>query len=159
MVAPRLKGERCFLELDPKRLKGVEDEASSIKGAFKFGMPITSEEIRKVDFIVAGSVGVNKEGARVGKPGGYSDVEYALEREFGIVDDSTKTLTTVHPIQIVPYQIEMLRHDFPLGYIVTPEKIIETEHHYPKPKGIYWEELEEEKARAIPLLRKLKRQT
>jgi exosome complex RNA-binding protein Rrp4 len=42
--------------------------------------------------------------------------------------------------------------------IVTPEEIIETEHYYPKPRGIYWEELDEEKIRAIPLLRRLKKQ-
>ena len=97
MVAPRLKEERCFLELDPKRPKWLEGESSSIKSAFKFGRPITPEEMRRIDLIVAGSVGVNREGARVGKAGGYSDLEYALGREFGIVDDSTKTLTHCTP--------------------------------------------------------------
>jgi 5-formyltetrahydrofolate cyclo-ligase len=158
MAVPRLREERCFLELDPKRLKGLEDRASSIKGAFRYGRLIAPEGMRKVDLIVAGSVAVNQEGARVGKAGGYSDLEYAIGREFRIVDESTKTLTTVHPIQVVSYEIEMLRHDFPLDYLITPDGITETGHSYPKPEGIYWEELGEDKIRAIPLLRRLKEQ-
>jgi len=158
MAVPRLREERCFLELDPKKLKGIEDQASSIKGAFRYGRLVAPEGMRRVDLVVAGSVAVNEEGARVGKAGGYSDLEYALGREFGIVDDNTKTLTTVHPIQVVPYQIEMLRHDFPLDYIITPDGITESRHCYPKPGGIYWEELGQEKIQAIPLLRKLKEQ-
>jgi 5-formyltetrahydrofolate cyclo-ligase len=158
MAVPRLREETCFLELDPKRLKGLEDQASSIKGAFQYGRLITLKEMEKVDLIVAGSVGVNQEGARVGKAGGYSDLEYAIGREFGIVDERTKTLTTVHPVQVVPYQIEMLRHDFPLDYIITPEGITETRRRYPKPRGIYWDELGEDKIQTIPLLMRLKEQ-
>jgi 5-formyltetrahydrofolate cyclo-ligase len=158
MAVPRLREERCFLELDHNRLKGMEDQASSIKGAFRYGRLVALEEMEKVDLIVAGSVGVNREGARVGKAGGYSDLEYAIGREFGIVGESTTTLTTVHPVQVVPYQIEMLRHDFPLDYIITPEGITETRHRYPKPRGIYWDELGEEKMRTLPLLMKLKQQ-
>jgi len=158
MAVPRLREERCFLELDPKKLKGVEDQASSIKGAFRYGRLVAPEEMRKIDLIVAGSVAVNHEGARLGKAGGYSDLEYAIGREFGIVDENTKTLSTVHPIQVVPYQIEMLGHDFPLDYIITPDGITEAAHCYQKPRGIYWEELDEDKIRAIPLLWRLKEQ-
>jgi len=155
MAVPRLKEEKCFIELDPKKLKGREEEASTIKGAFRYGNLISPDEMRKVDLIVAGSVAVNQDGARIGKGGGYSDLEYALGREFGIVNEDTKTLTTVHLIQIVSYQIEMLIHDFPLDYIITPEGIIETKHIYPKPRGIYWKELDEEKIHSIPQLKRL----
>ena len=157
MAVPRLREERCFLELDPKKLRGREDQASSIKGAFKHGRLVDPGEIRKVDLLVAGSVAVNQDGARVGKGGGYSDLEYGIGREFGIIDECTTTLTTVHPVQVVTYQIEMLRHDFPLDFILTPEGITETGHHYQKPDGIYWDELDDEKIRAIPLLWKLKK--
>lgn len=156
MAVPRLRKERCFLELDPKTLRGLEDQASSIKGAFRYGSLVAPEEIKKVDLIVAGSVGVNLEGARVGKAGGYSDLEYAIGREFGVVDETTKILTTVHPIPVVPYQIEMSRHDFPLDYIITPDAITEMRQAYPRPEGIYWQELIPEKIQAIPLLSKLK---
>lgn len=158
MAVPRLREEKCFLELDPKKLRGAEDQASSIKGAFRYGRPVAPEEMHKVDLIVAGSVVVNQEGARAGKAGGYSDLEYAIGRKSGIVDENTKTLTTVHPIQVVDYKIPMLRHDFPLDYIITPELIIETRHRYPKPAGIYWDELTGVKIQAIPLLRRFQEQ-
>jgi len=157
MAVPKLKEEKCFIELDPKKLKGREEQASTIKGAFTYGNLVAPNEMRKVDLIVAGSVAVNQDGARIGKGGGYSDLEYALGKEFGIVNEDTKTLTTVHPIQVVSYQIEMLIHDFPLDYIITPEEIIEAKHIYPKPRGIYWKELDEEKIHVIPQLIKLKK--
>ncbi len=158
MAVPRLREERCFLELDPKKLRGREDQASSIKGAFRYGRLVDPGEMRNVDLMVAGSVAVNQEGARVGKGGGYSDLEYGIGREFGIIDERTKTLTTVHPVQVITCQIQMLKHDFPLDYILTPEGVTETWHKHPKPEGIYWDELDEEKIRAIPLLRRLNRQ-
>jgi 5-formyltetrahydrofolate cyclo-ligase len=37
----------------------------------------------KVDLIIAGSVAVNEAGARVGKAGGYCDLEYAIEKNSG----------------------------------------------------------------------------
>ncbi|UCG99803.1 MAG: hypothetical protein JSU78_05030 [Deltaproteobacteria bacterium] len=46
----------------------------------------------------------------------------------------------------------------PLDYIITPDGITESRHCYPKPGGIYWEMLDQEKIQAIPLLRKLKEQ-
>lgn len=55
-------------------------------------------------------------------------------------------------------QIPMLRHDFPLDYIITPELIIKTRHRYPKPAGIYWDELTGVKIQAIPLLRRFQEQ-
>ncbi|KPJ55799.1 MAG: hypothetical protein AMJ42_06210 [Deltaproteobacteria bacterium DG_8] len=135
-----------------------KDQASTIKGAFKYGSLVAPGEMRRVDLIVAGSVCVNQDGARVGKGGGYSDLEYALGKEFGIVNMNTKTLTTVHPIQVVSYQIEMCIHDFPLDFIITSERIIGARNTYPKPRGIYWEELDKEKIQAIPQLGKLRKQ-
>lgn len=158
MAVPRLREEKCFIELDPKKLKCREDQASTIKGAFKYGSLVAPGEMRRVDLIVAGSVCVNQDGARVGKGGGYSDLEYALGKEFGIVNMNTKTLTTVHPIQVVSYQIEMRIHYFPLDFIITSERIIGARNTYPKPRGIYWEELDEEKIQAIPQLGKLRKQ-
>lgn len=46
-------------------------------------------------------------------------------------------------------------HNIPVDYVVTPEEIVFTEHDRRKPEGIYWELLEEEKLKSIPILRKL----
>jgi hypothetical protein len=47
-------------------------------------------------------------------------------------------------------------HNIPVDCIVTPQETIYTQHEYEKPAGIYWQLLEEEKLRSIPMLRKLR---
>jgi len=155
MAVPRLRSERCFLELDPSHLRGQFREASTIRGAFRLGRPVNPEEMDPIDLVVAGSVAVTKEGARVGKGGGYSDLEYAIAREIGIIDEETPVVTTVHRLQVVSNDIEMKIHDIPVDFIVTPEEVIVTLSRFQKPKGIYWEILEEEKIKSIPILTRL----
>lgn len=46
-------------------------------------------------------------------------------------------------------------HDLPVDFIVTPEEVIATRSRFPKPEGIYWEILEEEKLKSIPILTRL----
>ncbi|RLF46524.1 MAG: 5-formyltetrahydrofolate cyclo-ligase [Thermoplasmata archaeon] len=150
MAVPRLKNERCFIELHGRMLANV---ACSIKGAFKYGKPVYPWEMKKVDLIIAGSVAVNKKGARVGKGGGYSDIEYAIAREVGIVSEDTPVITTVHDIQVINEEIPMKEHDVPIDYIITPTRIIKTERVYEKPHGIIWEILDKE----LPVLEILKR--
>ncbi|KAA0010149.1 MAG: 5-formyltetrahydrofolate cyclo-ligase [Thermoplasmata archaeon] len=149
MAVPRLRKEKCFIELKGRMLANV---ASSIKGAFRYGKPVYPWEMKKIDLIVAGSVAVNRKGARVGKGGGYSDIEYAIAREVGIVDETTPVITTVHDIQIINDEIPMKEHDVPVNYIITPTKIIETEKIYEKPKGIIWDILDKE----LPILEIIK---
>ena len=48
-----------------------------------------------VEFIISGNVAVDDAGARIGKGEGYSDLDFAVLREFGLVDDDTVTVTTV----------------------------------------------------------------
>ncbi len=155
MAVPRLREEKCFVELDPKRLKSQDIAfAATIKGAFKLGRQVSLEEMEPIDLIVAGSVAVSRDGARVGKGGGYSDLEYALARTAGLVDESTPIVTTVHSLQITEESWEMLVHDIPLDFIITPDEIFETNHNYPKPEGIYWNILKPEMLENIPVLRK-----
>jgi 5-formyltetrahydrofolate cyclo-ligase len=156
MAVPRLRKERCFIELKPHRLKGLEKMASTIKGAFKYGKAVLPQEMKPVDLIIAGVVAVNLEGAKVGKAGGYSDLEFAIAREFKLVSDATPIITTVHPIQVIEEEIPMQRHDISIDYIITPTQIIKTKRRYTKPKGIYWDILPQEKIESIPILQKLK---
>src|SRR5262245_49791534 len=85
MAVPRLRELKCFIELDPSRLQKNITQASSIEGASRFGRPVLPEDMRKIDLIVCGTVAVNPDGARIGKGGGYSDLEYGLAREAGLV--------------------------------------------------------------------------
>ncbi len=153
MAVPRLHSDKPFIELDLNRLKTSAYNASSIKGAAKYGRSVSLGEVREIDLIVCGSVAVNRDGARVGKGGGYSDLEYALLREEKRVSSRTPVITTVHPSQIRDEEIPMTEHDIPLDVIVTPEEVIEVRSHYQKPKGIYWDILPQEKIDAIPVLK------
>ena len=157
MAVPRLRELKCFVELDPSRLGKNIYAASSIKGAFEFGRQVAVREMKAVDLILCGSVAVRRDGARVGKGGGYSDLEYAIATLLGIVNSDTPIITTVHPLQIVTNEIDLKPHDIPVDYIVTPEKVIATRTQIKRPKDILWDSLDDEKIEAIPLLKLLKR--
>lgn len=153
MAVPRLTSERCFVELDPDRIRD-HSFASTIKGAFKLGRTVHPREMRAIDLIVCGSVAVGRDGARLGKGGGFSDLEYALTRALGLVDPETPVVTTVHALQVVDEDIPMTPHDVVLDYIATPEELICCQRAYPKPEGIFWGELGG-KLEEVPILREL----
>ena len=155
MAVPRLTEERCFVRLDPAKLGGRLAEAATIGGASRLGEPVLPREIRRIDLVVAGSVAVSRDGARVGKGGGYSDLEFALARQLGSVSESTPVLTTVHELQVIDDVIPMTLHDVPVDLIVTPDRVIRTRHLRRKPRGIRWNELAPEQLEAMPPLRAL----
>ena len=91
----------------------------------------------------------------MGKGGGYSDLEYALCREAGLLDEEVPIVTTVHPLQIVTEgEIKMTSHDISLNWIATPEGIMIANGRYPRPPGVLWDELGE-KLDEIPVLQEL----
>ncbi len=155
MAVPRLKKRECFIELRPHKILHPE-KAATIRGAFRYGEPRHPSEMKAVDLVLAGSVAVNRHGARVGKGGGYSDLEYALGRELGLLTDETPVITTVHPCQVLDRDLPMTAHDGPLDVIVTPDETIPCAGGLPKPAGILWDDLPDEKVAGIPALRDLR---
>ena len=156
MAVPRLREARCFLRLDPAKLGRDIVAASSITGAFIHGEPVPPSALGTIDLVVVGSVAVNASGARVGKGGGYSDLEFALARALGAVDEGTPVLTTVHDRQVVRTAIPMTAHDVPVDLVVTPRRVLRTRHRRRKPEGIEWSELTEDQIGAMPVLRHLR---
>ena len=150
MAVPRLTRAQCFLRLDPARLGGRLAEAATIGGASRLGEPVGPGELGRIDLVVAGSVAVNRRGGRVGKGGGYSDLEFALARQVGAVGERTPVATTVHELQVVDGAIPMTAHDVPLDLVVTPERVIRTRRTRARPRGIRWEELTEDQIAAMP---------
>jgi 5-formyltetrahydrofolate cyclo-ligase len=151
MATPRLR--KGFITLDPTEIKNVA-EAASIQGAFKHGRK-TNVRGLKVDLIVEGSVAVDRKGGRIGKGGGFGDLEVAILRETGAITDKTPIVTTVHPLQIVD-DVPMSEHDVPVDFIVTPDHIIETTHTHPKPRGIILELLPSDAYKLMPILAELR---
>jgi len=156
MAVPRLAERKCFWKLDPKRLDpGDLAAAATIRGASRLAVPVGPRELPHVDLIVAGSVAVNRDGVRVGKGGGYSDLEYAIGREVGAIDDETAVATTVHPLQLVSGDLPFTAHDFFLDLIATPLEVLRPKRRRRQPKGVLPDHLSDEKSESIPALREL----
>jgi 5-formyltetrahydrofolate cyclo-ligase len=153
MAVPRLKEKKCFIKLDPSKIPSKKfHEASSIKGAFRHGLLVHPKEIPSIDLIVAGSVAVNRKGSRIGKGGGYSDLEFAIGREFGFVKEEVVILTTVHPLQVLDEDLPETDHDFRIDFIVTRDEMIPTHRKGGRPKGIIWNDFTEQRISEIPIL-------
>src|SRR6201994_1539013 len=76
MAVPRLRDPHPFRVLDPKKMtKKAVQEAAAIKGALKHGRVVALDDLPEIDFVLCGSVAVNLSGARIGKGGGYHDLE------------------------------------------------------------------------------------
>lgn len=138
MATPRLK--KGFLLLDPAKIPYHRIRyASTIKGAFSYGKLLSLTEIPSLDLIVTGCVAIDIYGGRVGKGGGYAELEYAILRELNLIDDSTMVVTTIHDIQIIDEKIPIEKHDLTIDAAFTPSKTIYVIPRPAKPKGIYWD--------------------
>lgn len=156
VAVPRLRDTHPFRLLDPRKLSQKQKrEAATIKGALRHGKVVAEEDMPEIDFVLCGSVAVNLSGARVGKGGGYSDLEYGLLIEAGRIDDHTTVATTVHPIQILREHLQALAHDLPIDLIATPRAVIEVERQYARPRGILWDHLQPPQIREIPILERM----
>jgi len=152
VAVPRLRDEQCFRRLDPAELDDY-DAATTVSGIDEYGAAVGPDEIPAVDLIVSGSVAVSEAGARVGKGEGYSDLEFALLREFGLADDATTTATTVHERQVRETP-SPAAHDVPMDMVVTPERTIRTGAEG-KPAGVDWAAAGE-RVEEIPVLERVR---
>jgi 5-formyltetrahydrofolate cyclo-ligase len=100
-------------------------------------------------------VAVNLNGARLGKGGGFSDLEYGILIDTGKIDEHSVIATTVHPIQILRENLQLTAHDLPVDLIATPRAVIEVENPYERPRGILWDHLQPPQIREIPVLERM----
>jgi len=155
MAVPRLSEAKPFLRLAPDEVDDIDD-ATTVSGSSKHGVPVDPEAMPQIDLIVAGSVAVDTAGNRVGKGEGFSDLEFAVLRGFDRVDADTTVATTVHDSQIVnDGDIKPDRHDVPLDLVVTPTRTISTKTAAEQPAGLYWDDIATEKIDEIPVLQRL----
>ncbi len=158
MAVPRLAERDPFFLLDPARLADGPRAASSIKGASRSARRVDVDALTPVDLVVTGCVAVDERGARLGKGGGFSDLEFAVAAAAGLVDADTVVVTTVHELQVVAAgTVPTTHHDLHVDVIVTPERVLRCA----RPRGwmlprLDWSELTDEKIAAIPLLQRLR---
>jgi 5-formyltetrahydrofolate cyclo-ligase len=155
MAVPRLAEPEPFFALDPDHLAEPPRAAASISGAARSARRVRLDEMTPVDLIVMGCVAAGQDGARLGKGGGFADLEYAVASAAGLIGPHTVCVTTVHELQVRPAgTIPVTEHDVPLDLIVTPDRVIDCRpRHGPRsPAEIRWDHLTEEKIAAIPLL-------
>ena len=154
MAVPRLAEPDPFFLLDPEHLADDARKASSIKGAARSARTVDVDELEPVDLVVTGCVAVDETGARLGKGGGFSDLELAVAAEAGLVSSRTMVVTTVHERQVLAAGgVPTTEHDIHVDLVVTPDRVVRC----PRPKGwrlpsLRWHELTEEKIGVIPLL-------
>ena len=118
MASPKLR--HGYVVIYPDAVKGFESFSSTIRGAFKYGKAVPVQEMPRPDLIVEGSVAVDMQGHRLGKGGGYGDVEIStLKAMFGNVP----VVTTVHDMQVVD-SVPFDRKDKKVCVIVTPTRTI-----------------------------------
>jgi 5-formyltetrahydrofolate cyclo-ligase len=155
MAVPRLAGPEPFFALDPDHLGEPPRKAASISGATRSARRVRLGDLPPVDLVVMGSVAAAPDGSRLGKGGGFADLEFALASAAGLIGPDTVCVTTVHEIQVVQAgTIPVTSHDVPVDLIVTPDRIIDCrQRRGPRAAaGICWDDLTEEKIAAIPLL-------
>jgi 5-formyltetrahydrofolate cyclo-ligase len=134
-------------------------QVASIKGAARHGELVALDALEPVDLAVVGCVAVAADGARLGKGGGFSDLEFGLAHDAGLIDDHTVMVTTVHEVQVLDTgRIPETDHDFRLDLIVTPERVITCprDRRRRRRAGVRWQELTDEKIDAIPVLQQLR---
>jgi 5-formyltetrahydrofolate cyclo-ligase len=158
MAVPRLADDKPFFLLDPARLVDEPRTASSIKGASRNARTVDLDELAPVDLVVAGCVAVDEAGARLGKGGGFSDLELALAADAGLVDQHTIVVTTVHERQVVRAgAVPTTAHDIHVDLVVTPERVVRCARrrgwHLPT---LQWDDLTDDKIAASPVLARLR---
>jgi 5-formyltetrahydrofolate cyclo-ligase len=107
--------------------------------------------VAPIGLVVSGSVAVTEAGDRIGKGEGYSDLEYAVLLESGLLDHETPVATTVHERQVLAGGVETAAHDVSMDIVVTPERALRPEDGH-KPTGIDWDRPSAERIEAIPVL-------
>ena len=155
MAVPRLREAECFVEIDPAVVADT-DAAATVSGMDEHGRQVGPEEVPRIDLVVSGSVAVDEEGDRVGKGEGYSDLEWGVLSELGLVGETTPVVTTVHERQVREEDWEPDAHDVPMDMVVTPERVVGTGGRE-KPSGVDWAALSAERIEEIPVLAGLDR--
>lgn len=154
VATPRLTAAEPFFVLDPARIPpSAWWEASSQAGAARWGVPCAADALPPIDFIAIGAVALSPDGARVGKGGGFAELEWALLHEHAKVGPGTRVVSLAHPAQVcAPGEIPMDSHDLPLDAYALPTGVVEVAAPLPRPAGVDPARLQPGQRATIPAL-------
>ena len=116
------------------------------------------DKVPRPDVLVVGSVAVGRDGSRIGKGEGYSEIEYGILREMRLVEKHVSICTTLHPVQVLK-EVPQDPYDVGVDYIVTPEEVIMTHRLRRRPEGILWDRVSKEMLDEMPVLADLKKRS
>ena len=160
MAVPRLAEADPFFLLDPES-SPTPPQGELDQGRGRSASTIGIDDLEPVDLVVTGCVAVDeRDGARLGKGGGFSDLELALAAAAGLVDERHGVVTTVHADRCVDAgTIPVTAHDFHLDLIVTAGRGVRCRAcpaagRCPR---LEWDQLTDDKVASIPLLERLRR--
>jgi 5-formyltetrahydrofolate cyclo-ligase len=144
------------VELDPTELTDL-DAAPTVSHMDDHGNRVDPDALPRLDLVLSGSVGVTPAGTRIGKGEGYSDLEYAILHDLGLVGSETTIATTVHDDQVLDSEAvpDPDDHDVPVDVIVTPTRVIRTGAER-RPAGVDWAALSTAQLAEMPVLRHLR---
>ena len=135
---------RGFFLIRPESIpEGKEEVASLLDGVSRYWKHQTLEQLKEsvghIDMLVTGASAITPSGIRFGKGHGYFDLERAMLYTMGIVDGTSVIVGAGHDCQVADVDVTVEEYDTAIDYIVTPTRIIETRHEFPRPtKGIIW---------------------
>lgn len=135
---------RGFFLIAPGQIpEGKEEVASLLDGVSRYWKHQTLEQLSKsvghIDMMVTGASAITPSGIRFGKGHGYFDLEWAMLSSCGIADACTVIIGAGHDCQVADVDVTVEEYDTAIDYIVTPTRILETRHEFPRPgKGIIW---------------------
>jgi 5-formyltetrahydrofolate cyclo-ligase len=105
--------------------------------------------------MVTGASAVSHNGVRFGKGHGYFDMEWGMFTDLAIADEATPVVAVVHDTQVVERDLTPGPTDILVDYISTPTRFLAVQRG-PRPCGITWPMLSEERIGHIPPLRELR---
>lgn len=140
LVMPTPKLRKGFLVLNPNRITSHKIRfASTIRGAFSYGEIVENPyNIPEIDLFVVGCVAISiVNGVRVGKGGGFSDLEYAILLEAGKIGKNIYTIVLAHDYQVLNYPIPFEVYDAPVDLAITPSRMLKVKERIERPNGLY----------------------
>ncbi len=142
LLVPTYDLKRGLIELDahaiPAHALGL---AATLDGMERFGRRLTLDQLRRldpVDVVISGAVAATEQGVHFGSGAGNVDLEWALLRHIGLADAATPIIISIHDCQLLDADIPPGPRDVVADVVVTPTRLIETDHDFPKPDDAYW---------------------